>query len=91
MKDLGPLKYFLGIKIARIFLGMYLNQRKYTEIISKTCLMGAKPVSIPLESNHQLAKPSGRLSNKPDRYHLLIGKLIYITLTQQSLPILFIF
>lgn len=82
MKDLGLLKYFLGIEIARNASGIYLCQREYTlEIISVTSLMGAKVVSTPLESNHHLAKASGPFFNELDKYHCLVGKLIYLTLS----------
>lgn len=30
MKDLGDLKYFLGIKVSRCKSGIFLSQRKYT-------------------------------------------------------------
>ena len=41
MKDLGPLKYFLGIEVARNASGRFLCQRKYTlDIISEAGLWG---------------------------------------------------
>lgn len=57
MKDLGPLRYFLGIEVACNSSRIYLCQWKYTlEIVSETGMMSAKPTSTPLQSNHQLAK-----------------------------------
>ncbi|KAI5670896.1 hypothetical protein M9H77_11260 [Catharanthus roseus] len=86
MKDLGSLKYFLGIEIARNSTGLFLSQRKYTlEILSEMGLLGAKPASTPVEPNHQLAKASGSLFDNPDSYRRLIGKLIYLTLTRPEL------
>lgn len=44
-KDLGILKYFLGIELARSLSGIYLSQQIYTlDIISKAGLLAAKPV-----------------------------------------------
>ena len=52
MKDLGPLKYFLGIEVARSSAGLFLCQRKYTlAVISEAGLMGAKPSGSPIEQN----------------------------------------
>jgi len=43
MKQLGNLKYFLGIEVARSKHGIFLCQRKYTiDLLSKTGLLGSK-------------------------------------------------
>nr|XP_016473928.1 PREDICTED: uncharacterized mitochondrial protein AtMg00810-like [Nicotiana tabacum] len=55
IKDLGELKYFLGIEFARSFKGILMNQRKYAlELISECSLGGGKPVITPLEQNQKL-------------------------------------
>ncbi|KAG8495046.1 hypothetical protein CXB51_012729 [Gossypium anomalum] len=52
MKDLGELKFFLGIEIARSNSGIVLSQRKYAlELISDAGFGEAKPASTPLEQN----------------------------------------
>lgn len=55
IKDLGPLKYFLGIEAIRTEDGMVLSQRKYTlDILSDSGLQGSRPSSIPMETNVKL-------------------------------------
>ncbi|XP_070057545.1 uncharacterized mitochondrial protein AtMg00810-like [Nicotiana tomentosiformis] len=45
VKDLGELKFFLGIEVLRSHKGILLNQRKYAlQLISDLGLGGAKPV-----------------------------------------------
>lgn len=46
MKDLGPLKYFLGIEVAQNASRLYLSQWNYAlDIISETRLSGSKLAS----------------------------------------------
>ena len=49
IKDLGLLKYFLGIELARSSKGLFLNQRKYIlDLLEDTDLLGARPVAFPM-------------------------------------------
>ena len=69
IKDLSPLKYFLGMEVARNPTGIFLSQRKYVlDIISKVGLLGAKPASFPLELNHQLVLAEGPYFSDPAKY-----------------------
>ena len=86
IKDLGPLKYFFGIEVARGPEGMFLCQRKYAlEIIDECGLLGAKPVEFPIEENHKSALATGRLLKDATKYHRLVGRLIYLTITRPEL------
>nr|XP_016433879.1 PREDICTED: uncharacterized mitochondrial protein AtMg00810-like [Nicotiana tabacum] len=51
VKDLGELKYFLGIEVLRSKASILLNQRKYVlQLISEMGLSRAKPACTPLEA-----------------------------------------
>lgn len=86
MKDLGVLKYFFGIEVARSSKDMYLCHRKYTlDIISEMGLLAAKPASSPLEQNHKLALSEGEFMTDPRKYRRLVGRLIYLGVTRPEL------
>ena len=55
MKDLGELRYFLGIEFARSKDGIMMNQRRYAlELVPECEIAGAKPTTTPFEQNQKL-------------------------------------
>ncbi|XP_058009775.1 secreted RxLR effector protein 161-like [Hevea brasiliensis] len=86
MKELGKLKFFLGIEVARNSNGIFLCQRKYElDVISEVGLLGCKPAKTPLEQNHKLALTKSDDVDDPAQYRRLVGRLIYLTITQPEL------
>jgi hypothetical protein len=82
LKDLGTLKYFLGLEIARSTKGISVSQRKYSlEILQDSSLLASKPVSFPMEQNLKLSRVVGSLLSNPTSYSRLIGRLLYLTIT----------
>jgi hypothetical protein len=86
MKQLGNLKYFLGIEVARSEHGIFLCQRKYIlDLLSEVGLLGCKPVDTPIEQNHKLFQCSSSSSIDKERYQKLVGKLIYLSHTRPDI------
>jgi len=86
LKDLGQLKYFLGIKVARSRNGISLSQRKYTlDIVNDTGFLGAKPSRFPLDQNVSLTQSNGKFLEDGSAYRRLVGRLIYLTITRPDL------
>ncbi|XP_070009787.1 uncharacterized mitochondrial protein AtMg00810-like [Nicotiana sylvestris] len=64
MKDLGELKYFLGIEFPRSQEGILMCQRKYAlELVSELGLAGGKPSHTPLEFNKKLISVGPRTAS----------------------------
>lgn len=85
IKDLGALKYFLGIEIASSRKGLFLNQRKYVlDLLQETGMLGAKPTESPVNSKEKLSL-DGELLSDVGQYQRLVGKLIYLTITRPDI------
>ncbi|KAK2452145.1 putative mitochondrial protein [Trifolium repens] len=86
MKDLGSLKYFPGLVLARGAVGLFICQRKYTlDILSECKMLDCKPSSFPMEQNQKLALDTGPMFADPSRYRRLVGRLIYLTITRPEI------
>jgi hypothetical protein len=85
VKDLGQLRYFLGIEIARSPKGIVLSQRKYVlDLLNKTGMLGCRPASTPIDQNHKLCAQSEDPTDK-ERYQRLVGCLIYLCHTRPDI------
>ena len=86
IKDLGNLKYFLGIEFSRSKAGIYMSQRKYVlDILQDTRLTGARPDKFPMEQYLKLTPDDEELLNDPVKYRRLVGRLIYLMVTRPDI------
>lgn len=84
MKDLGSLRYFLGIEVDRSTQGIFISQKKYTlDLLYQ--LTSAKPLKLPMDSTLKLTHDLGEPLPHPTPYQHLIGKLIYLTITRPDI------
>ena len=83
MKNLGGLKYFLGIEVARSEQGIFLSQQKYIlDLLCEVGMLDCKPVDTPIVQNHKLGEYPSKMPADKGRYQRLVGKLIYLSHTR---------
>jgi hypothetical protein len=86
IKDLGYLKYFLGIEVAFSRKGLFISQRKYTlDLLKETGKLGCKPASTPIDTKHKLNTEDGEPLEDIPQFQRLVGKLIYLTVTRPDI------
>jgi hypothetical protein len=85
IKDLGSLKYFLGIEMAASRKGLFLNQRKYIiDLLQDVDMLHTKPIANPLDNKLTLDSSSESLVSCT-YYQQIVGKLIYLTITRPDI------
>ena len=86
IKDLGSLKFFLGLEIARTSRGNFVCQQKYIlELIAFAGLLGCKPAISPMAHTIKLVKDDGKPLADASAYQRLVGQLLYLTNTRPDI------
>lgn len=85
IKDLGKLKYFLGLEIARTHEGSHLCQKKYAlEILDDAGMLGAKPTTTPMQKKTENMFEEVDI-HEPSSYRRLIERLLYLVNTRPEI------
>ncbi|XP_042942764.1 uncharacterized mitochondrial protein AtMg00810-like [Carya illinoinensis] len=86
VKDLGDLKYFLGVEAIQVADGLILSQSRYvTNLLQRTNMHPAKPISSPMSSTQQLSLFTGPPCADPSLYRSIVDALQYLSLTRPDI------
>ncbi|KAL0417014.1 UNVERIFIED_CONTAM: Retrovirus-related Pol polyprotein from transposon RE2 [Sesamum latifolium] len=86
IKDLGTVKYFLGLEIARSSEGLILTQSKYIQdILTDLGLHNAKTTVTPFPAGIKFTAQTDNTLPHPAVYRRLIGRLLYLNFTRPDI------
>lgn len=86
MKDMGLVRYFLGLEVDHTPYGYFLSQRKYIQdFLQEYGLSTCKLVRLPTDAHHKLHITFRAPLPNLEPYQRLIGKLIYLTISRPNI------
>ena len=86
IKDLGNLNFFLGVEVFPNSTGLMLSQKRYIlDLLRKTKMLEAKPISSPMAQSTSLSAFEGDPLDDTTLYRSTVGALQYLLLVLTSL------
>ncbi|XP_019086271.1 PREDICTED: uncharacterized protein LOC109126850 [Camelina sativa] len=86
IKNHEELQYFFGIEAKRGPVGLHLSQQKYViDLLTKTNMFGAKPVTTPMSTTPKLTLRLGTPLSDPTEFRAVVGSLQYLAFTRPDI------
>lgn len=89
IKDLGDVKYFLGMEFTRSPSGVYITQSKYSkDLLRDSNMLDCVPAPTPFPPGLKFLsddQDSSPLLDHPDQYRRLVGRLLYLNYSRPDL------
>ena len=80
IKNLGGIKYYLGLEVSRNSTGIFVTQQKFmADLLAFADMTDCRPLAVPLDPHLKMydSDESGPLIPNPSVYRAWIGKLLY--------------
>ncbi|XP_019157750.1 PREDICTED: uncharacterized protein LOC109154406 [Ipomoea nil] len=86
IRDLGRLRFFLGIEAIHTNNNMILSQHRYmTELLRKAGMESCNPLSTPMATTVVMTDGGSAVLDDLTPYRQLIGSLMYLLITRPNL------
>jgi len=86
LKDLGSLNFFLGVEASWHSDGLPSSQQRYIhDLLTKTNMLLAKPISIPMSTSIKLSRFEDSTIANPTLYKSTIGSLQYLSISRPDI------
>lgn len=86
IKDLGEADFFLSIQLTKTATSLAICQQKYIQdILQETNMQYVRPCETPFPTACKVSKANESLLLNPSKYRRLIGRLLYLPVTQPDL------
>lgn len=86
VKDMGPVKHFLGIVVQRNNAGFFLSQSQYAEeLLERAGMDNCNPVATPADTKLKASTNDGKLLADATSFRSIAGALQYLTITRPDI------
>ena len=86
VKDMGPVRHFLGINVRRDSAGFFLSQSQYAdELLERAGMANCKPVATPIDTKLKPSSTDGALLTDATTYRSIAGALQYLTISRPDI------